>query len=393
MSTQFTYPRYTGRVLFWSILALASPAWAGWESGDFQKLPTLEVSDLGQFVTDASQMPHPTQGYVVPSQTRTANFQALLKAVFQAVDTMLAGYPKGATPWCDIVTHQAPRAQYEIRRLWEQTSKRYFLYLKDIASAMPQEAYILINPEPTRRLVLGVPHTRDSADPQTSENYTAKEGAQLFTTLGARALLINGATRCASPLRSRCTGGTTTQCSRDATPRLVTVADAAHVTTTFFYVAHRSLLQRDATLKIAQLHGKADGPAQAIVGDGTPIKQQAGAVSVVFAGALARLLGPEQRVDACQGKGSLEDDLCGTRNAEGRLVNHPGGDACLQGATQASGRFLHIEQNRSLGTSHADAVSAALQVTWWHQTGCDAPNSPRTCDLRPQTQTPDVPCP
>jgi hypothetical protein len=49
------------------------------------------VPDLVQFVADASQMPHPTQGYVVPSQTRTANFQALLKAVFQAGDTMLAG--------------------------------------------------------------------------------------------------------------------------------------------------------------------------------------------------------------------------------------------------------------------------------------------------------------
>jgi hypothetical protein len=153
------------------------------------------------------------------------------------------------------------------------------------------------------------------------------------------------------------------------------------------------LLQRDATLKIAQLHGKADGSAQAIIGDGTPIKKQAGAVSVVFARSLARLLGPGQRVDACQGKSQPEADLCGTRNAEGRLVNHPGGDVCLQGATQASGQFLHIEQNRSLGTSHADAVGAALQVTWWHQTGCDTPNSSGACDLRPQTQTPDVPCP
>ena len=74
------------------------------------------------------------------------------------------------------------------------------------------------------------------------------------------------------------------------------VADAAHVTTTFFYVAHRSLLQRDATLKIAQLHGKKDGSAQAIVGDGTPITPQAGAVSVVFARALARLLGVCPRI-------------------------------------------------------------------------------------------------
>jgi hypothetical protein len=276
-----------GRALLWGLVAFTCPAWAGWEAGDFQSLPTLVVPDLAQFVADASQIPHPIQGYVVPSQTRTAHFQALLDAVFSAVDTMLAGYPQSAAPWCDIATRRAPHAQYAILRLWDQTSQRYFLYLKDIAPAGPQEAYLLINPEPTRRLVLGVPHTRDSTDPQTFENYTAQEGARLFTTLGARALLINGAPRCASPLQSRCTGGTTTQCGPGTVSQPVTVADAAHVTTTFFYVAHRHFFQHDATLKIAQLHGKASGSAQAIVGDGTPIKKQAGAVSVVFAQALA----------------------------------------------------------------------------------------------------------
>jgi hypothetical protein len=252
---------------------------------------------------------------------------------------------------------------------------------------------MLINPEPTRRLVLEVPHTRDSADPQTFENYTAQEGARLFTTLGARALLLNGATRCASPLQSRCTGGTTTQCGPGPTPHPVTVADAAHVTTTLFYVAHRRWLQHDATLKIAQLHGKANGSAQAIVGDGTPVKKQAGAVSVVFAQALAGFLG--QRVDACQGATPLKVPLCGTRNAEGRLVNHPGGDACRQGATRASGQFLHIEQNKSLGTSHADDVGAAILATWWPANVCDTPTSLGTCDLSPptQTQTADVSCP
>jgi hypothetical protein len=141
MSTLLTSPRCVAHFLLWALLALAYPAWAGWESSDLQTLPTLVVPDLVQFVGDASQMPHPTQSYVVPSQTRTANFQALLDAVFNAVDTMLAGYPKGAPPWCDIVTHRAPRAQYAILRLWEQASQRYFLYLKDIISrtSLPQD--------------------------------------------------------------------------------------------------------------------------------------------------------------------------------------------------------------------------------------------------------------
>jgi hypothetical protein len=177
------------------------------------------------------------------------------------------------------------------------------------------------------------------------------------------------------------------------------MADAAHVTTTFFYVAHRSFFQHDPTLKIAQLHGKAkeQGEAQAIVGDGTPVKERLGAVSVIFAQALASLLGPRQRVDACQGASPLplEASLCGTRNAEGRLLNHPGGDVCRQGATRASGQFLHIEQNRSLGTFHADDVGAALRATWWPANVCDTPNSLSTCALSPpaQMQTADVSCP
>jgi hypothetical protein len=112
---------------------------------------------------------------------------------------------------------------------------------------------------------------------------------------------------------------------------------------------------------------------------------------VVFAQALAGLLG--QRVDACQGTSPPEVPLCGTLTAEGRLVNRLSGDACRQGAMRASGRFLHLEQNRSLGTSHADDVGAALQATWWPTTGCDTPNNLGTCDLRPQTQTADVSCP
>src|SRR5918911_3925420 len=138
---------WCGRGILWAVLALAGPAWAGWESGNFQKLPTLSVTELANFVADARQMPHPTRGYAVPSTTRSASFNALLDAVFSAIDTMLAGFPYGAKPWCDVVQHKAPSAHYAIMRLWEQASQRYFIYLHDTSTAGPQEVHVIINPE------------------------------------------------------------------------------------------------------------------------------------------------------------------------------------------------------------------------------------------------------
>jgi hypothetical protein len=228
-------------------------------------LPTLSVTDLANFVADARHMPHPRRGYTVPERVRSEGFNALLDSVFSAIDSMLAGYPQGTKPWCDVVQHQAPSAHYAILRLWEQDSHRYFIYLKDTSTAGTQEAYIIINPEPTRNLLIEVPHARDSQDPKTYEDYTAQEGAKVFKDLGARALLINGATRCASPTLSRCTGGTTTQCRPDGSSQPVTVADAAHNTTTFFYLANQRFNRRYSTIKIAQLHGKTNGLAQARV--------------------------------------------------------------------------------------------------------------------------------
>jgi hypothetical protein len=142
----------------------------------------------------------------------------------------------------------------------------------------------------------------------------------------------------------------------------VTIADVAHTTTTFFFVAHQRLNQRHATIKIVQLHGKAEGLAQAIASDGTTAAGNESAVSVVFAQALADAL--HQRVDACQAPGTPEVDLCGTQNAESRLVNNPGEDVCTHAAAHASGRFLHIEQNRGLGMAHPDQVGAAIRATW-----------------------------
>ena len=69
---------------------------------------------------------------------------------------------------------------------------------------------------------------------------------------------------------------------------------------------------------------------------------------------------PDELVTSCNDYGADNDAerVCGTSNTQGRHLNGSS-DACGEGAPSASGRFIHLEQNRTV-IEKADAVSEAI---------------------------------
>ncbi|QSQ23838.1 hypothetical protein JY651_02305 [Pyxidicoccus parkwayensis] len=236
----------------------------------------------------------------------------------------------------------------------------------------------IINLSPARDMWLETPH----AD---SDEGTLRQGAEQLVALGARALLITGANRCADVAASPCSG--TTRVCGTAGLRL---SDAAHYANTFFTAAHRALRDTYPAGIAVSVHGmdvEGDGPEAAVVSDGTS-KDRAGSLSVRLRNALNRHLpASPQRAFSC----NASDDsgkhrtLCGTTNVQGRIDNGAS-DACFADATAASDRFLHLEQSAKLRATGpaSDAVTQALADTVpcslpGNGLGCPAVAASTTC--------------
>lgn len=215
----------------------------------------------------------------------------------------------------------------------------------------------VVNLAPARDMWLETPH----AD---SDEGTLRQGAEQLVALGARALLITGANRCADAAASPCSG-TTAVCGTKG----LRMSDAAHYGNNFFTSAHRALRDTYPSGIAVSVHGMdvgGDGPEAAVVSDGTS-RDRAGSLSVRVRDALNQHLpASPRRAFSC----NAADDagkhrtLCGTTNVQGRIDNGAG-DACFADATAATDRFLHLEQSAALrGTgAAADAVIQALADT------------------------------
>ncbi|MCY1020685.1 hypothetical protein [Pyxidicoccus sp. MSG2] len=245
---------------------------------------------------------------------------------------------------------------YSLSTYRDDDSGNGWLVLADTTQGRGGGTFI-INLAPARDLWLETPH----AD---SDEGTLRQGAEQLVALGARALLITGANRCAGAAASPCSG-TTGVCGTTG----LRLSDAAHYANTFFTSAHRALRDTYPAGIAVSVHGMdvaGDGPEAAVVSDGTS-KDRAGSLSVRLRDALNQHLpASPRRAFSC----NAPDDsgkhraLCGTTNVQGRIDNGAG-DACYADALAASDRFLHLEQSATLrgAGAAADAVIQALADT------------------------------
>ena len=220
------------------------------------------------------------------------------------------------------------------------------------APEIPGPAAVLLRTGEAAPLILGAPHPLYDID-------TLDEAVVLFEQTGARALIAAGAHRCTNTAVSICSG-TSSVCT--GASEAYRISDMAHVTDSFYQAAHRVLVDRFADDLVVSVHGMSrDGIS---LSDGTTEPTTADAPVARLAAALITAL-PEEAADitTCNDYPGAEREthLCGTTNTQGRLVN---GGSCTEAASAASGRFIHLEQSRTVRAdpmSVAEALSVVLE--------------------------------
>jgi len=349
-----------------------------WHAGNFRALEDMS----GDLVTFVQGLEHPNSGgYGKLSSTRTEHFNLFLDALFTALEASLADGSSG--DWCGVKT-KASAADYAIYRFYDTASGRWFVYAHDTTPF--GQAYVFINPFAKRNIVVEVPH-------EDFESGTKTQGARLFKTLAARALVINKEHRCSDPNTSVCSGET------NVCGRRFRESDVAHHTANSFHLLHMRYTDMDRVTKFVQLHGFEALPSDmAEIGDGTTNDHAPDSVSVLFANSLDAYVPTPTAVDSCQQYiGNPPSGLCGSSNVQGRYTNNPGGDACLTFTSTYSARFLHLEQGEPLrddddsdGWDWGD-VRDALLDTW---PDCNLNNGATDCSLgSQQTQYSTLTCP
>ena len=273
-----------------------------------------------------------------------------LSAVGAAARALLDGDIAGAEG-------QAAAVGYQVTAL--STPAECFLLLLPAGAAPPGQATLIVRRDWHRDLVIEAPHVPNDGN-------TDVEGAIVFAATGARALLIAGASRCASAVDSGCLAST--ECSASGTPY---ESDPAHSLRTALHGMHVAIaVGAEASLSL-QLHTNLEPTlnGDARLSDGTKIAG-AQANTLSFYQALAAGGGD---IRSCNDAANPPPSgaFCGTINAQGLATNFAPAPACTRLATVSSDRFLHLEQASTHLRNEldawsmrvADAIATALPPT------------------------------
>ena len=257
----------------------------------------------------------------------------------------------------EMTRKAAKTAGYRLRQV-TQAGRDYLVLFDLLRSVGPT---IVLAKTPLRELIIEAPHG-------IADRATDIQSAIALTQLGARALLLAGAHRCASRSESSCSGRTWV-CGDGRAP--YRTSDTAHNPDTRFHTAHLILTNAWPKALVVQLHGFAikntdalvvlsDGSLEKRAGDSELIEQVRDGIRMQF--------GRRNSAVSCQ---DPEDDripyrkLCARTNVQGRHLNGVE-DVCHDSAATASGRFLHIEQAweiRREVREHWRAIGESPQAT------------------------------
>ena len=213
----------------------------------------------------------------------------------------------------------------------------------DVFYVMEEEAiqtkywgtYVFAQNAARPNLILQAPHSEFDTN-------TGKQAIYSFVRLNNKALFLNGTHRCNHTSFSDC-AGTTKVCNGNESKKY-RISDMAHNEETVFQKTTEILYNTYSTSVFFQLHGfeKKDSDPYVILGNGTSKTP-----NIDYAVQLKTAL-LEQDNTLTFRLGHLDDwnRLLGTTNTQGRLINNSN-NPCSLSAQNPSGRFLHIEQEKS----------------------------------------------
>lgn len=183
-------------------------------------------------------------------------------------------------------------------------------------------------------LVIMAPHSKYDTN-------TGKEAVYCFKNTLARAVFINGTHRCNSTDLSSCSG-TTSACGSSEPFR---ISDMAHTTTSVFQSVTKTVFNSISSSVFIQLHGfsKQASDPFVIMSNGTRETPSTDYTTLIKDALLVEdnsLTFKLAHIDIDWTR------LIGFTNTQGRLINNST-DVCNTSATTSSGRFIHIEQEKS----------------------------------------------
>jgi hypothetical protein len=183
-------------------------------------------------------------------------------------------------------------------------------------------------------LIIQAPHSKYDTN-------TGKEAMHCFKNLVAKALFINGTHRCNNSDSSSCSG-TTSACGSSEAFR---VSDVAHTTVSVFQKTTENVFNTVTNSVFIQLHGfgKQSTDPYVIISNGsrvTPTTDYAVQLKDALFAVDANLTFKLAHIDTDWTR------LIAFTNTQGRLINNSD-DYCNTSAITNSGRFIHVEQERS----------------------------------------------
>ncbi|MCF8282187.1 MAG: hypothetical protein K9J45_17465, partial [Bacteroidales bacterium] len=180
---------------------------------------------------------------------------------------------------------------------------------------------------------------------------TGQQGLYVFQKIDARFFMMSGTHRCNSSSFSSC-DGTTKECSPTNSSEAYRISDMAHVVNSIFHISTKVLIQKTTDPYFIQLHGfsHSTGNPYIIMSNGTFVTPTNDKFPAIEASILAQD-GTLNASNICivhidkptSGKCS---ELKAFSNTQGRLINNSS-DPCDKDATSTTGRFIHIEQEKT----------------------------------------------
>ncbi|MEW4925542.1 hypothetical protein [Algibacter sp. 2305UL17-15] len=236
-----------------------------------------------------------------------------------------------------VAVQKSALVNYQITEFTDTTlnPNQVFYILEEQSSKSRHWGVYVFSKTPIRdNLIIQAPHIKNDIN-------TGKQAVYCFKENLAKAVFINGTHRCNNSSFSSCSG-TTSTCGSDESYR---VSDLAHNTQSVFQKTTESVFSTIANSVFIQLHGfgKQASDPYVILSNGT--RQTP---TIDYATLLKEALFNEDNTLTFK-IAHIDTDwsrLIGFTNTQGRFINSSA-NPCTSSATSTSGRFIHVEQERT----------------------------------------------
>ncbi len=294
-------------------------------SGDLEAYLNLSISNIPENSGD---------DYRVPANTELTSWE-------NCIQTLLNNDLTTARTHADMINYQI------VAYTHTANNNMYYIVEEKVPQTNYWGTYVFAQNPATNALIIQAPHS-------SFDFNTGKQAIYSFVRLNNAALFLNGAHRCNHSTASTCSG-TTSVCS--STSEAYKISDMAHNSDTVWQKT--TALMNNAHSVFVQLHGFSKQPSDpyVILSNGTD-QTPATDYAVMIKDALFN------QDNSLTFKIAHIDNwtrLVGFTNTQGRLLNEST-NPCTTSAASTTGKFIHIEQEKSKLRENASGWEKLFQA-------------------------------